>query len=298
MKNANSTAILRAQEVAYRYAGNGHTLPPVSLEVAAGACLAIIGESGCGKSTLARCLTGLIPHLYRGEMNGAVWIEDLRTAMTPLWQLSERAGMVFQNPAAQMLATTTENELIFGLENLGLARAEIATRLEDALAQFGLAALRKRDPRSLSGGETTAVGACQHDDRRPAVLVLVAVLDARWRCRYEPDAAGRIGGARDGYRGMRHRLSGWAAAGIAHAAPDLTTTHPEQRVQCPTGAKRAPYRSGAGLGVRRDDTEVLHNLDFCAHGGEVVAIVGRNGAGRDDVAASAGRLTTGGGAQS
>ena len=153
MKNANSTAILRAQEVAYRYTGNGHTLSPVSLEVAAGACLAVTGASGCGKSTLARCLTGLIPHLYRGEMSGAVWIEDLHTATTPLWQLSERAGMVFQNPAAQMLATTVENDLIFGLENLGLARAEIAARLEDALAQFGLEALRKRDPHSLSGGE-------------------------------------------------------------------------------------------------------------------------------------------------
>jgi len=285
LKNANSTAILRAQEVAYRYTGNGHTLPPVSLEVAAGACLAVTGASGCGKSTLARCLTGLIPHLYRGEMSGAVWIEDLHTATTPLWQLSERAGMVFQNPAAQMLATTVENELIFGLENLGLARAEIAARLEDALAQFGLEALRKRDPRSLSGGEQQRLALASMMSRRPAVLVLdepFSMLDG--------DAAADLTAA----------LAGLAAQGTAIVAcehrlewlellPGLRTLHltspttpPETaRAMLPPAQKRAPFTLEVrGLSVRRGDTEVLHNLDFRAHGGEVVAIVGRNGAGK------------------
>jgi len=89
-------------------------------------------------------LGGVAVILYRSEMRGAVWIEALPTATMPLWQLTERAGMVFQNPAAQLLATTVENEVIFGLENLGLPRAEIEVRLEEALARFGLAALRRR----------------------------------------------------------------------------------------------------------------------------------------------------------
>ena len=77
----------------------------------------------------------------------------LRTDQTPLWQLAERAGMVLQNTQAQMLASTVEDEIAFGLENLGLARAEIEQRIEASLDRFGLQNYRAHDPRRLSGGE-------------------------------------------------------------------------------------------------------------------------------------------------
>jgi energy-coupling factor transport system ATP-binding protein len=218
-------------------------------------------------------------------MSGAVWIENLHTATTPLWELCERAGMVFQNPAAQLLATTVENELIFGLENLGLARAEIATRLEDALAQFGLAALRKRDPRSLSGGEQQRLALASMMSRRPAILVLdepFSMLDG--------DAAADLTTALAGLT-----MQGTAIVACEHRLewlellPGLRTLHlssphipPETtRAMPPPTRKRTPFTLEVlGLSVRRGDTQVLHNLDFHAHGGEVVAIVGRNGAGK------------------
>jgi energy-coupling factor transport system ATP-binding protein len=218
-------------------------------------------------------------------MSGAVWIEGLHTSTTPLWQLCERAGMVFQNPAAQLLATTVENELIFGLENLGLARAEIAIRLEDALAQFGLAALRKRDPRSLSGGEQQRLALASMMSRRPAVLVLdepFSMLDG--------DAAADLTTALaelttqgTAIVACEHRLE-WLELLPGLRALHLSSPHipPETtRAMPPLTRKRTPFTLEVlGLSVRRGDTEVLHNLDFRAHGGEVVAIVGRNGAGK------------------
>src|SRR5512136_941445 len=98
------SARIRTEAVAYRYPQNARGLEPTTLAVQAGELLLIGGASGCGKSTLARCLTGLIPHLYRGTLSGTVWLDGIETSQAPLWQLAEHAGMVFQNPSAQMLA--------------------------------------------------------------------------------------------------------------------------------------------------------------------------------------------------
>ena len=79
-------AILRANRVFFHYPQNEHGLLATSLEIRPGELALISGESGCGKSTLTRCLTGLIPHLYHGQLDGEVWLDGLRTAHTPLWQ--------------------------------------------------------------------------------------------------------------------------------------------------------------------------------------------------------------------
>ena len=94
-------SLLTATDTTYHYPQNGRGLPPVSLSVKPGEALLISGPSGCGKSTLARCLTGFIPHLYRGDLSGEIWLNGQRTTEAPLWQLSEQAGLLFQNPAAQ-----------------------------------------------------------------------------------------------------------------------------------------------------------------------------------------------------
>ena len=170
---APDAGALIAQGLGYTY----HDQPApsfrgVSLRVAAGERVLITGSSGCGKSTLARCLVGLIPHLYKGKLEGAVWLDGLPTAETPSWQLAEKAGMVLQNTQAQMLASTVEDEIAFGLENLGLPRAEIGRRIDASLTRFGLNALRSHDPRRLSGGEGQRVMLAAILARRPPILVL------------------------------------------------------------------------------------------------------------------------------
>ena len=82
--------MLRAKQVSFQYPQEGHGLPPVSLDVAPGRLTLVTGPSGCGKSTLARCLMGLIPHLYNGEISGEVWLNGYRTTDVPMWQLAEK----------------------------------------------------------------------------------------------------------------------------------------------------------------------------------------------------------------
>ncbi|NBD36791.1 MAG: ATP-binding cassette domain-containing protein, partial [Chloroflexi bacterium] len=102
------TDLVRAADVTYAYPQHGYGLRATSLTAQAGEIVHIAGPSGSGKSTFARCLSGLIPHLYRGDLGGEVRLDGLRTSETPLWQLAERAGLVFQTPAAQMLTVTAE----------------------------------------------------------------------------------------------------------------------------------------------------------------------------------------------
>ncbi len=164
--------MLETQQVAFDYPNHKKGLAPTSLTIQAGELVVISGPSGSGKSTLARCLTGLIPHLYHGSFSGQVRLNGFATTDVPVWQLAEKAGMVFQNPTAQMLAPGVEDEIVFGLENLGLTQAEITQRLEQVLDQFGLTALRDRAPLTLSGGEQQKLALAAVFARKPKVLVL------------------------------------------------------------------------------------------------------------------------------
>ena len=276
--------LLRADNVAYHYPQNQRGLPPVSLDIAPGDAWLVTGPSGCGKSTLARCLTGLIPHLYRGELSGAVWLDGLNTATAHLWELTERAGLVFQNPAAQMLASTVEDEIVFGLENLGLPRAEIANRLEQALAQFDLASLRERSPLTLSGGEQQKVALAATMARQPALLVLdepLSMLDSN---------------------ASRDLVASLAACAGEGAALVICEHRCEQLQSLPglrtflldgiadtsaLGDVAAPFAPAPPftlnvehLSVTLEGREVLRDVSFTVPGGQILAIVGRNGVGK------------------
>ena len=130
------------------------------------------GVSGCGKSTLARCLCGIIPHLYNGSYSGEVWLAGLHVEKEPLWKLSEKSGLVFQNPNLQILAPFVEEEIIFGLENLGLEAKNISERLETELKRFDLLKYRSKNPNSLSGGEQQKLSLAAIAARKPKILVL------------------------------------------------------------------------------------------------------------------------------
>src|SRR5690606_25965891 len=162
----------RLEEAGFAYPQEGLGLQPLSLTIERGEGLLVAGHSGSGKSTLARLLVGLIPHLYHGCLQGEVWLDDLLTAQTPLWELTRRAGLVFQNPASQMLTTSVEEEIIFGLENLGLSQREIQERTTEALRTFNLDPLRRRSPQTLSGGEQQKLALASILARRPPALVL------------------------------------------------------------------------------------------------------------------------------
>jgi energy-coupling factor transporter ATP-binding protein EcfA2 len=298
------TGIVRTEQVAYRYPQNDYGLAPTSLEIQPGEAVFITGPSGCGKSTLARCLTGLIPHLYHGQLSGEVWLDGLRTAQAPLWQLAERAGLVFQNPAAQMLALSVEEEIIFGLENLGLSPPVIRQRLEETLTRFGLEELRARSPQTLSGGEQQKLALAAITARQPPVLVLdepLSMLDGT----AATDLVAQLGDLVQTGTAVvvcEHR------ADYLHPIPNLSTIHLNgsppstspipNRVPDPHRGERhhqysisntrpplpkppAPlFLQVSGLSVELGGRFVLRDLTFSAEGGQVIAIVGRNGVGK------------------
>jgi energy-coupling factor transport system ATP-binding protein len=276
---------LVAERVSYGYVGAGKALGGASLVVAPGEVVLITGPSGSGKSTLARCLTGLIPHLYHGELHGTCTVDGLRTVDTPLWQLAGRAGLVFQNPGEQLLATSVENEIVFGLENLGLAAEEIALRLEEALDRFGLKDMRRRSPQTLSGGEQQKLALAAIMARKPQVLVLDEPLSMLDTTAASALVEHLLSLGRDGVTVVlcEHRAEyledrpGVRVLRMGAPALDVSSV-PSVPLLPNSGSKHELQVTGLGvtLGTRR----VLQDLNLKIGGGQVVVIVGRNGVGK------------------
>ncbi len=276
------TSLVEAAAAAFRYPGRERAVGPFSLSVRAGELHHVCGPSGCGKSTFARMLAGLIPHLYRGELSGDVRAGERRTADIPLWQLSACVGLVGQNPAAQLLAATVRDEILFGLENLGLSRSEMKTRLDAALDSFGLRALADRDPYTLSGGEQQKLVLAAIAARRPQVLILdeaVSMLDAM-SAREVTEHVQRLRRDGTGVVAFEHRLplNTWGEDVRHHV---LVNAQPAESPLPELPQRVARFHLNVrGVGVTLGGRRVLEHIDLSLTGGQVVALVGANGAGK------------------
>jgi energy-coupling factor transporter ATP-binding protein EcfA2 len=168
-------ALIDVQALTYQYP---HTAQPalrnVSFAVAEGEFVALIGANGAGKSTLCYALTGFVPHFFRGDMTGHVTLAGLDTQTHPLEDLTLVAGLVFQNPTNQISGArfTVYEEVAFGLENLGVPRAEMEERIDRVLALTDITELAQRSPYALSGGQQQRVALASMLVMEPRVLVL------------------------------------------------------------------------------------------------------------------------------
>jgi len=134
--------ILRFENVSYRYPNvDVRTLREINLTVQPGQHLLLAGASGSGKSTLCRAAIGLIPHFHGGHLTGRIFVDGLDTRAHPVYKLFSHAGLVFQNPDAQLFNRTVEAELAYGLESLGMASDDIEQRLIWAISLVGLGPL-------------------------------------------------------------------------------------------------------------------------------------------------------------
>ncbi|MDE6691605.1 MAG: energy-coupling factor transporter ATPase, partial [Clostridia bacterium] len=167
--------------VSFTYSDNSpYALKDVSLKVKRGEFVAVLGHNGSGKSTLARLVCGL---LTADKGNVTVWGYDPADRGS-LGKVREHAGVVFQNPDNQMVASIVEDDIAFGPENLGIQRGEIGERIEWALKAVGMEKYRHATPARLSGGQKQRIAVAGVLAIKPDVLVLdesTAMLDPRGR---------------------------------------------------------------------------------------------------------------------
>jgi len=155
-------------------------LDSINLEIKNGDFISIIGSNGSGKSTLAKhmnCL--LIP------TTGDVWVDKMNTRDTnKVWEIRRKVGMVFQNPDNQIIATTVEDDVAFGLENIGINTQLMRERVDWALEVVEMEEYKKSEPHLLSGGQKQRVAIAGAIALHSSYLVLdepTAMLDPRGR---------------------------------------------------------------------------------------------------------------------
>ncbi|MEI7885527.1 MAG: energy-coupling factor transporter ATPase [Clostridia bacterium] len=155
-------------------------LSHINLKINDGEFLVVLGHNGSGKSTLARHLNGLLQPQHGFIVVDGLEIHDEEQ----LWEIRKKVGMVFQNPDNQLVATTVEEDVAFGLENLGVPPEEIRKRVDEALERVGMAGFAKREPHHLSGGQKQRVAIAGVIAMKPDYLVLdepTAMLDPKGR---------------------------------------------------------------------------------------------------------------------
>lgn len=166
-------SIVEVKDVTFTYSGaQRHALERVSLAVAEGEFVGIIGPSGAGKSTLAGVMSGAVPHHFAGELYGACLVDGKDTCEVTLTDVSRLVGSVLQDIDAQFVASNVRDELLFGLENFGVAHDEIPARMQQALETVSIEDLRDREIATLSGGQKQKVAIAAILALRPRVLVL------------------------------------------------------------------------------------------------------------------------------
>ena len=152
--------------------GDKPVVEDVNLTIPNGSFVGITGSAGSGKSTLTYAMNGIIPHCYPGDFYGSVLVEGLDTCTASLTDISQVVGSVCQDIDSQIVSSIVEDEMLYGLENFGVAHDEIDARVADALQDMGIADLRDRVIASLSGGQKQKVAIASILALKPEVLVL------------------------------------------------------------------------------------------------------------------------------
>jgi len=164
---------IEAKNLSFSYAGaEKPSMQNVNLSIEKGEFVILTGPSGCGKTTLCRCLNGLIPNFYSGEMKGELIVDGMNVNGRTTAELATHVGFVFQNPENQLFSLSVERDVAFGLENLGVAKEEAIERVHWAMESTGIYDLRNKAPYELSGGQQQRAAIAGVLAMRPSVLVL------------------------------------------------------------------------------------------------------------------------------
>lgn len=183
-RNYDTNPIIQVRDLVFEYRSLenevNRAVDEVSLEIHPGEFVVIIGHNGSGKSTMSKHMNAiLLPSEGDVVVLGYNTKEENR-----LWDIRQNAGMVFQNPDNQIVASIVEEDIAFGPENLGIEKTEIRRRVDDALERVGMTEFRRRAPHNLSGGQKQRVAIGGIIAMKPKCIILdepTAMLDPNGR---------------------------------------------------------------------------------------------------------------------
>lgn len=314
-----SPAALQIENLSFRYQRREeNALHGLTFQVQPGEVLLIAGASGCGKTTLMRCINGLIPRTYHGELSGEIKLFGEPVTNMSMAQLSQQVGTILQDPERQIVGSYVLNEVAFGLENLGLPREEILKRADETLNFLGISHLRDRETFSTSGGEKQKVALAGVLAMRPRLLLLDEPLAS-----LDPMSSHE---ALQFFRWLADQ--GIAIMIVEHRVEDVLAIHPDHvlyldngeqvyygavdgllqvvdyrrlKLPAPTVLERSknepapsfipqlkrtegqtPVISFENVNFHYSSTQpdVLHDINFKVYPGDIIAILGHNGAGK------------------
>lgn len=181
LRVSNMSEIINVQNISYKYTDEDQrpALQDVSFSINRGEWVAIIGPNGSGKSTLAKTINGLIE-----PDSGEVTVGGLSLNEENVWSIRQMVGMVFQNPDNQFVGSTVQDDVAFGLENLGVPREDMLERVRSALEKVNMLEFAEREPARLSGGQKQRVAIAGIVALRPDIMILdeaTSMLDPQGR---------------------------------------------------------------------------------------------------------------------
>jgi len=311
---------LVVKDLSFRYqTRDSCAISNINLSLEPGQIMLLAGSSGCGKTTLMRCINGLIPHSYHGEMTGEILVHGKSIQGMKLSQISRHIGTLLQDPERQILGTYVLNEVCFGLESMGLSRKEMLPIAHNALERLRILYLKDKETFFTSGGEKQKVALAGVLAMEPNILLLD-----------EPLASLDPASAHEALFAFRELADeGLSIMIVEHRVEDVLAIKPEKvlymddgeisyygdidglmetvdysRIKLPAEviARRAkgkvhpvfkptvpeldkqsePLLSFQDVRFQyKDDTpEVLHGINLDVRAGEVIAILGHNGSGK------------------
>ena len=306
--------MIRFEDVSLTYPGaDAPTLHRVSLALPEGDLCLVVGSTGCGKSTLLGAINGLVPHFTGGTLRGRVTVAGLDTAAHRPRDLADLVGYVGQDPLRGFVTDTVEDEIAYGMEQLGIDPVAMRKRVEETLDLLGIADLRRRPLVELSGGQQQRVAIAAVLAAQPKVLVLdeptsevgLTVVLAEHRLErvmqaadsmiwLPGDGSARFGTPRDLLAestvtpplAALARIAGWSQV-------PLSVREARRRAQAehlaPAPVRPAPEPDGEvvlrarGVEVRFGELAAVRGVDLDVHRGTVTALLGRNGAGKSSL---------------
>lgn len=158
--------LILVNDVDYKYLNGTVALKKINLKIYKGELIGIMGKNGAGKTTLIRTFNGLIR-----PTNGSIYINGENIKSKTTGTLSQKVGIIFQNPEHQVFSNTVEEEIKYSLKSLNLSKQENQTKTDDILKKFNLDKYRERSPLNLSGGETKKLAVASIFCRDPDILV-------------------------------------------------------------------------------------------------------------------------------